>query len=164
MSGSVAIFGLKALTWLSPTERALLSNWVTVDTCLCLCIYLYVSSAGANIKTSTKITTRLQVVYNINQGILYIQNVGWCHGTHVNVVSLMLIRKVQSSLCICLLNFCMLNSVCAHLLCRSSAYWIVNVKSTPTDLALVSFLWTCTVLNFIKYRNFCNLNLLSSIM
>ena len=119
-NGSVAIFGLKALTWLSPTERDLLSDWVTVHTCLCLCAYLYVLSAGANIKTSTKITTRLQVVYHINQGILYIQNVGQCHGTHVNVVLLMLIRKVQPSLCICLLNFCMLNSVCAHLSCRSS--------------------------------------------
>ena len=39
------------------------------------------------------------MVYHINQGILYIQNVRQCHGTHVNVVSLMLIRKVQPSLC-----------------------------------------------------------------
>jgi hypothetical protein len=110
----------KALTWLSPTERALLSDGVTAGTCLCLCIYLYVLSAGANIKTSTKITTRLPVVYHINQSILYIQNVGQCHGTHVTVVSLMLVRKSQPSLCICLLNFCMLNSVYAHLLCRRS--------------------------------------------
>ena len=44
------------------------------------------------------------------------------------------------------------------------AYWTVNVKSTPVDLTLNSFLWTCPVLNFIKYRSFCNLQLLSSIM
>jgi hypothetical protein len=64
-----------ALTWLSPTEIAVLSDWVIVVTCLCLCMYPYVLSAGANIKTSIKITVRLPVVYHINQGILFIQNI-----------------------------------------------------------------------------------------
>jgi hypothetical protein len=99
-----------ALTWLSPIEIAVLSDWVTVDSCLCLCMYWYVLSAGTSINTSIKITARLPVMYHINQGILFIQN----------IIGAYTLRKVQPFLRSCLRNFCVLNIVYAHILCRSS--------------------------------------------